>query len=116
MKKVLGIVLAAIVAVGVSAVFAGGDGCCMGKTPAKVSGECDMFSKLNLTDAQKTKLTTLKDRVSHATSTSEGKEMFEKGLAEILTSEQLAQSKAACEKEKAHSGSCPFMNKTDKKS
>ena len=120
MKRLIAVTVATLMAVSLTPVFAG-DGCCAAKkvsataTATCSTGAESMCAKLNLTEAQKTKLTALQDRVKHATSTSEGKALMEKGLAEILTPEQLAQCKEHCEKTKANGGSgCPFA-KSDKK-
>ncbi|MEI6085582.1 MAG: hypothetical protein WCS70_14955 [Verrucomicrobiota bacterium] len=116
MKKVIGLALAAIIAVSVNAVFAG-DGCCAGgKAKAASDSKCDaMYSKLNLTPDQKTKMAALQEQSKRATSTSEARSIMTAGLEKILTPEQLAQCKATCEKD-APAGKCPFMGKTDKKS
>jgi hypothetical protein len=115
MKQVLGLALAAVIAVGVSAAFAG-DGCCSkAKSPAQASsGACDM-SKMGLTDAQKAKLATLQEQAKRAPSTSEANAIMSAGLEKILTPEQLAQCKTSCNKDKA-AGKCPVMGKSDKKS
>ena len=110
MKKILGLTLVAMI--GVGAAFAG-DGCCMSKAGVKAGGSCEMTAKLNLTDAQKIKLTALQERCQRAVSTSERRAMFQKGIEEILTPEQLAQCKASGESAKP-TGKCPFMS--DKKS
>ncbi|MCG3149643.1 MAG: hypothetical protein PCFJNLEI_03108 [Verrucomicrobiae bacterium] len=116
MKKVLGLVLATVVAVGVSASFAG-EGCCASKAKAQAAGaSCtDALSKLNLTAEQKAKLATLQEQAKRAPSTSEGNAILAAGMEKILTPEQLAECKTNCSKEKA-GGGCPFMSKTDKKS
>ena len=114
MKKIIGIVLAAVIAVAVSAVFAGGDGCCAAKAGAKANGACsDMFSKLNLTPEQHTKVLSLQEEAKRAPSTSESHAIMSAGLEKILTPEQLTQLKAECGK--AKSSGCPFK-KSDKKS
>ena len=106
MNKVLGLVLAGVVTLGVATAFAGGDGCCMGKK-AKSGGSCsDMFSKLNLTDDQKAKVNALHEECAKATSTSESRAAFNKGIEGILTPEQLKQWKADCDKMK---GGCEGM-------
>jgi len=115
MKKLLVFALAAIVTSGVAAVYAG-EGCCGGMAKgATCSG--DSLSKLNLTDAQKAKVETLKTDCRKATSTSELHTIFTAGLEKILTPEQLAQWKSQSDKA-ASSGGCPFMKsmgaKTDK--
>jgi Spy/CpxP family protein refolding chaperone len=111
MKRLLAFAVAALVGLGVASVYAGG-GCCAGMSKSSVKGACsgDMFSKLNLTDAQKTQIEALKLSTKHATSTSEAHAMFSKGLEKILTPEQLTQFKAQCESAKAKAGGqCPYM-------
>jgi Spy/CpxP family protein refolding chaperone len=119
MKKLVVLMVAVIVTIGAAAVYAG-DGCCAGMSKSSAKGaSCsgDMFSKMNLTPDQKTKIETLKQDCRKATSTSELHETFTKGLEKILTPEQLAQWKSQCDKA-ASGGGCPFMKsmgaKTDK--
>ena len=117
MKKFFVLAVAAAVAMGAAAVYAG-DGCCAGMSKSSAKGNCcssDMFSKLNLTDAQKAQIETLKADSRRATSTSEMHQMFSAGLEKILTPDQLAQLKTQCDKA-MKSGGCPFMNsaKTNK--
>ena len=113
MKKLLVLACAAVVAVGAMAVYAGGDGCCMGKK-AKADGQCsDMFSKLNLTDEQKAKVNALHEECAKATSTSEAREKFNKGIEGVLTPEQLKQWKADCDKAKASCGAMKDHAKAD---
>jgi Spy/CpxP family protein refolding chaperone len=117
MKRLLAFVVAAVVLIGTAAVYAGGSGCCMsGKTGASSGGSCsDMFSKLNLTDAQKTQIEALKNSTKHATSTSEAHAMFSQGLERILTPEQMAQFKTQCDSAKAKAGGqCPYMKSQQK--
>jgi Spy/CpxP family protein refolding chaperone len=108
MKKVLGLVLAAVVAMGV--VSYAGSGCCAaGKAMSDGKG-CplsDITSKLDLTDEQKTKVAALKTECKRASSTSECKTIMSDGLSKILTAEQFAQWKADCDKVKG-SGECPY--------
>lgn len=112
MKKCLVLACAAVVAVGAISVYAGGDGCCMGKS-AKAGGQCsDMFSKLNLTDEQKAKINALHEECAKATSKSEAMEKFNKGIEGVLTADQLKQWKADSEKAKA---GCPMMKDQAKK-
>jgi Spy/CpxP family protein refolding chaperone len=115
MKKLLAFAVAAVIGLGTTSVFAG-DGCCMsGKAKSTAGASCgDMFSKLNLTDAQKAQIETLKESTKRAASTSEAHAIFNEGLAKILTPDQMTQFKAQCDKTKA-SGECPYM-KSQKKS
>jgi len=116
MKKFLVFLVAVVVTTVTAAVYAG-EGCCAGmaKSGAVCSG--DMLSKLNLTDAQKAKIETLKADCRKATSTSELHGTFTKGLEKILTPAQLAQWKTMTAKTTS-GGGCPFMKsmgaKTDK--
>ena len=117
MKRLLAFAVAAAVLVGTAAVYAGGSGCCKaGKTSASSGGSCsEMFSKLNLTDAQKAKVAALKDECKRATSTSEAHATFSAGLEKILTPEQLAQFKAQCDASKAKAGGeCPYAKSQQK--
>ena len=118
MKRLLGLAVAVVVLVGAARVYAG-DGCCAAgkmKDSAKGAACGDMFSKLNLTADQKAKITALKDECLKATSTSERREMMAKGMQGILTPEQFAQWKNACDKgmksgacSSMKSSECPFM-------
>lgn len=116
MKKVIGLVLAGIIAVNVSASYAG-DACCKGgaaKPEAKAEACMDSFAKLNLTDEQKTKLAALKVECVQGKCTAEAHEKFMKGAKEILTADQLKQWEADSQKV----GKCPAMQgaKADPKS
>jgi Spy/CpxP family protein refolding chaperone len=116
MKKLLAFAVATAVLAGTASVFAG-EGCCASMSKSSIKGACsgDMFSKLNLTDAQKTQLEALKDSTKRATSTSEAHAMFNEGLERILTPEQLTQFKAQCDSAKAKAGGqCPFMKSQQK--
>jgi len=116
MKRVLAFVVAMAVLVGTASVFAG-EGCCGGMSKSSVKGACsgDTFSKLNLSDAQKTQIEALKDSTKRATSTSEAHAMFNEGLEKILTPEQLTQFKAQCDSAKAKAGGqCPYMKSQQK--
>jgi len=111
MKRLLAFAVAVAVLIGTASVFAG-EGCCAGmsKTSAKGGSCSDMFSKLNLTDAQKTQVAALKENMKRATSTSESRTIFSEGLERILTPEQMAQFKSQCDAAKAKAGGqCPFM-------
>ena len=117
MKKLLAFAVAASIGLGAVSVFAG-EGCCMAgkaKSTSSTSGaSCsDMFSKLNLTDAQKAQIDALKEQTKRATSTSGSRAMYNEGLEKILTPEQIAQCKTQCDKAKA-SSECPM--KSQKKS
>jgi Spy/CpxP family protein refolding chaperone len=111
MKKFYAFAVAAALLVGAASVFAGGDGCCAAgkmKSSAKAGACADLYGKLNLTDEQKAKVTALKDECMKATSTSERRGIMEQGLAKILTPDQFAQWKTACDTG-MKSGACPAM-------
>jgi Spy/CpxP family protein refolding chaperone len=112
MNKVLGLVLAGVVALGVASYA--GDGCCAaGK--AKAGGASEMFGKLSLTADQKAKLTALQDECMKGKCTETAHEKFTKGVKEILTPEQYAQWKSDCDKA-AKGGTCPYMKSAAAKS
>ena len=115
MRKFLAFTVAAVISLSAASVFAG-EGCCggMSKSSAKGASCGDMFSKLNLTDEQKTKVEALKLECLKATSTSEFQVMFNSGLEKILSPDQLAQWEAHSGKAKA-SGECPYMKSTSTK-
>ena len=106
MKKFCAFAVAAALLVGAASVYAGGGCCAAGK--AKGAACSDMFSKLKLTDEQKAKVTALKDECLKATSTSERREMMTQGMQSILTPDQFAQWKSACDAG-MKSGACPAM-------
>jgi len=113
MKKLLAFAVAAVIGIGMTSAFAG-DGCCMsGKAKGDAKAGCgDMFSKLSLTEAQKTKLAELKKECDATKCTEASKAKFMAGLKEILTPEQLAQCEAECKKAGVSSG-CPMMKKAE---
>lgn len=121
MKRLYSFAVAAALVLGAVSVYAG-DGCCAGMSKSsKMSASCgDMFSKLNLTDAQKAKMETLKEQCNRATSTSERREMMAKGMQSVLTPDQFTQWQSGCEKaaktSSTGSGECPFMKSMKKSS
>src|SRR5271154_4430625 len=110
MKRFLALAVAAVVVMSAAVVYAG-EGCCGGMSAKGASCSSDLFSKLNLTPDQKTKVNTLMADCHKAASTSEFHQQFNSGLEKILTPDQLAQWKAMSDKA-AKSGGCPFMNST----
>jgi Spy/CpxP family protein refolding chaperone len=113
MKRLYSFAVAAALVLGAVSVYAG-DGCCAaGKTSAKSAACGDMFSKLNLTDAQKAKIATLKEQTLRATSTSEAHAMMSKGMEQILTPDQFTQWQSGCDKA-MKSSECPFMKSMKK--
>jgi Spy/CpxP family protein refolding chaperone len=120
MKRLFSMVAALALILGAASVYADGGGCCAGMSKSsKMSASCgDMMSKLNLTDAQKAKISALKDQTTRAaTSTSEAHAMMSKGMEQILTPDQLAQWQSGCEKATKTSsgtGECPFMKSMKK--
>jgi len=115
MKRFLGIVAAVSLLAGIATVYADGGGCMGGKSACGGSWCNSMFSTLKLTPEQTAKVQALKEQCRRATSTSEFHAMFEKGLEQILTPEQLAQWKDICAKA-AKSGQCPFLQSGGAKS
>ena len=113
MKQLLSFAVAAVIGLGAASVYAG-PGCCAAgkaKDQAKAEGKSgcsDVFSKLNLTDEQKTKLAALKKECDETKCTESARTKFTAGLKEILTPEQLAQCEAECKK--AGVKSCPAMS------
>lgn len=119
MKRILGLALAGMMAMSAQAVLADG-ACCAAGAKAKASGACTMgaakansgcdamFSKLNLTDKQKTQLAALKTQCSNATSTSERKQIFAAGIEKILTPEQMAQCETECKSHGEKAAACPM--------
>ncbi|MGD1019755.1 MAG: hypothetical protein ABSA12_10615 [Verrucomicrobiia bacterium] len=110
MKRFLALAVAAVVVMSAAVVYAG-EGCCSGMSAKGASCGGDLFSKLNLTPDQKTKVNALMAECHKATSTSEFHQQFSSGLEKILTPDQLAQWKAMADKA-PKSGGCPFMNST----
>jgi Spy/CpxP family protein refolding chaperone len=108
MKRLLALLVAGVVGFGVASAFAG-EGCCAaGKAKADAKAGCgDMFSKLNLTDAQKSKVAELKKECDATKCTEASRAKFMAGLKGILTPEQMAQCEAECKKAGA-SSSCPM--------
>jgi len=120
MKRLFSLAVAAALVVGAASVYADGGGCCMAHKTSAKSGACtDMMDKLSLTDAQKAKISALKDQTTRtATSTSEARQMMSRGMQQILTPEQYAQWQSGCEKASKASTSgaaeCPFMKSMKK--
>ena len=108
MKRLLAVAVAAVMVVGAAAVYAG-EGCCGGMSAKGASCSGNMFSKLNLTGDQQTKIEALKQDCLRATSRSEFHQMFGAGLEKILTPEQLAQWQSHCDGAAKSSG-CPYSN------
>lgn len=115
MKKVIGLLIAAAVMAGVATLYAqGGCSSCGTQAGAKgcpASGKADMLGKLNLNDEQKAKVAALREECVKAGRTPESCSKFMKGLETVLTAEQLAAWKTACEKVKK-SGGCPVSGGT----
>ena len=107
MKKLLAFAVVAVMVISVAALYAG-EGCCAGKSAKGASCCADMFSKLNLTPDQQTRVNNLLADCHRATSHSEFHAMLSSGLQKILTPNQFAQWKASCGKA-SNSGGCPFM-------
>jgi Spy/CpxP family protein refolding chaperone len=109
MKKFLILAVAGAVILGSVAVYAGSGCCAAGKSKDKAKSSCaDMFSKLDLTDAQKAKIKELSADCDKNGCTAEKHEKFTKGVKEVLTAEQYAKWQADCEKAKKD-GTCPYV-------
>src|SRR5438093_8774845 len=96
MIKIARLTLMAALTFGSAAAYAGGDCCPGAKAGASDCGAA--FASLNLSDEQKSKIAALKQECDKEGCSEAALEKFTKGLADILTPEQLAQFKAACEK------------------
>ena len=111
MKKMIGLLVAAAVLAGVASLHAQSGGCpsCGAPGAAKgcpMSGKSDAMAKLNLTDDQKAKIAALRDECAKAGRTPEACDKCMKGIESVLTPEQQAQWKEACQKAK-QGGGCP---------
>ena len=98
MKRLIALAVVTVWAIGATATFAGEGGCMHGAgAKGEGKGSCEaMFSKLNLTPEQKTKLTALKEQTAGAKFTDAGHAKFMSGVKEILTAEQYKQFEAEC--------------------
>ena len=110
MKKIIGLLLAAAVMVGVATLYAqGGCSSCGTSAGAKgcpLAGKADTMGKLNLNDEQKAKIVALREECTKAGRTPESCAKFMKSMESVLTAEQLTAWKAACQKAK-QGGGCP---------
>lgn len=118
MKRMIGIVVAAVVMAGVAAVDAS-DACCA-SSKAKAEGQsccskgqsgCAAFSGLKLSDEQQGKIDALVKECQGTKCSETSEKKFMAGVKGILTAEQFTQWQAQCEKAKK-SGSCPVTGKT----
>jgi hypothetical protein len=97
MKRLIALAVVTVWAVGAAAVFAGGEGGCTHGAKAEGKASCgDMFSKLNLTDEQKTKLTALKAQCDGTKCTEAAHTKFMTGVKGILTADQYKQFEVQC--------------------
>jgi Spy/CpxP family protein refolding chaperone len=100
MNKFLAFVCTATILVGASAAFAG-EGCCAAgkakQTSAKAASCDDVLAKMNLTDAQRAKLAELKADATKAGWSDEAKATYAKAVEQVLTPEQRAACKSACD-------------------
>jgi len=107
MKKILVMGVAVVMAIGVSAAFAGGS-CCPAKAKAAAKAGCgadwakcsDTFAKVDLTAEQKAKIADLEKACAAEGKTKEACEKYQAEMKKVLTADQLAAYEAAC-KEKA---------------
>jgi len=113
MNKFIAFVCVTALVAGTSAVFAG-EGCCPAskakQTAAKAAGCDDVMAKMNLTDAQRVKLADLKTEATKAGWSAEAKEKYLKSVDEVLTAEQRATCKSACDAavKDGQGASCPM--------
>ncbi len=99
MNRLIALAVVAVWAVGAAVVFAGDGGCSHGAAKAEGKGSCaDMFSKLNLSAEQKTKLAALKEQCAGTKCTEAAHAKFMSGVKEILTADQYKQFEAQCAK------------------
>lgn len=111
MKKIIGVLAAAAVLAGVASLHAqsgaGCPSCAAGAAKScPMSGNADLMAKLNLTDEQKAKIGALREECAKAGRTPEACEKCMKGIESVLTPEQQAVWKEACQKAR-QGGGCP---------
>ncbi len=100
MKRLIALAVVAVWVVGAAAVFAGeGGGCTHGAAKTDSKSACtDMFSKLNISAEQKTKLAALKEQCAGTKCTEAAHTKFMSGVKEILTADEYKQFEAQCAK------------------
>jgi Spy/CpxP family protein refolding chaperone len=81
-----------------SPAFAGGNGCCSGKTASNGKAMCTNFASLNMTADQKTKMEALHAQCFKGGCTKESQAKFLQQAKGILSPEQYAKLKAQCTK------------------
>jgi len=109
MKKIIGLLIAAAVMASIATLYGQG-GCpsCPSAAGAKscpLAGKADVLAKLNLSAEQKTQIAALREECDKAGRTPEACAKGMKGIESVLTPEQLALWKTACQKAK-QSGGC----------
>ncbi len=116
MRRLFATMIAGAMLAGGSIVYADG-ACCAGHGDSAKGDKAmtcnDTFSKLNLTEDQKSKLAALKADCMKTGCTPESRDKFMKGLKQILTADQYSQFQSACEK--AAKAGCPMAQTEAKK-
>ena len=96
-KKIAGLVFVVALMFGVAPLQAEDAACCAsGKTAMKTM--CADYAKLNLSAAQKTKLTALQEKCMKDGCTEQSRARFLKSAQRVLSAEQFAQLKTECAK------------------
>lgn len=107
MKKLFGLLVAAMLVMGSVSVYAG-CGKCGPAGEAHAKGDCgDCFAKLKLTDDQKAKLADLKADCGKGGCPTAAKAKLDEGVKKILTASQYKQWKSECAKA-GKDGGCPL--------
>jgi outer membrane PBP1 activator LpoA protein len=118
MTRLVALIVAAVVAVGVQTSFANCGKCPGDKAKSEAKGYCSSMDKLNLSAEQKAKVDALVAECQKGKCDKASKEKMQAGMKEILTADQYkqwdAQCKAACEKPAKAAGCCP-AKKAEKK-
>lgn len=120
MKRLVALMVAVAVVIGVQSAFAGaGCGKCpASKAKADKSSACVATEKLNLTAEQKTKVEALVAECQKGKCDKAAKEKIQAGMKEILTAEQYKQWEEQCKTACAKDGKsgCGLAKKTEKSS
>jgi hypothetical protein len=97
MFKIIGTAVVAAMLMA-SPAFAGGQGCCGGKTASNNKAMCTDFASLNVTADQKSKLEAWQAECVKAGCTKESRAKFLKQAKGILSADQYAKLKGQCTK------------------
>lgn len=123
MKKVVLVSIMALVCIGLMSSCAcpksKSSSCPATKRPVAAKAEagmsidqCPIMSKLNLTDAQKPEVQKICDQCAADGRSKKACKKMTKELEKVLTTEQMAQFKAACDEMKAKSSCCKKSEKS----